>query len=228
MAKLNLDNFKNNARTTLTRQETQGIFKEHHNIQERIDINELFCDIKIRILDSDLQALRYSIETLGQIEPITVHRVGERYEILNGNRRLEVAKLLNQKDIAVNILHVENNDALFLPYLLNCTNSFDIIEVALYLQKLKREYNITDNIILEKLGLHVEKYSDLFSELKGDVLKDFNTHYDALLHKYFKLKDGAFDIEKNGINLKIAIDTSIADEVSRAEVYRLIHKLSNL
>lgn len=228
MAKLNLDTFKSNAKQTLTKQETQGIFKEHHNIQERVDISDIFSNINIRILDSNLQTLKHSIETLGQLEPITVHRVGERYEVLDGNRRIAVAKILNQKDIAVNIIRTEDDNALFLPYILNSFQGFDVIETAIYLQKLKREYNVSNEVILEKLGLHVEKYSDLFCELKSDVLKDFNAHYNALLHKYFKLKDGAFDIEKNGVNLKIAIDTDVADDVSQAEVYRLIHKLSNL
>ncbi len=228
MAKLNLDTFKSNANEAVAKQETQGIFKEHHDIHESVTLKNLVSTTTIRTLDSNLDALKHSIETLGQIEPIIVRQIGDSYEILNGNRRVAVAKALGFADISVDIIKASDRDALFLPYLLNTHEGFDLIEIAAYLQNLKENHNISNDIILEKTGLHVNKYSDLFSELKGATLQNFNTHYDALLHKYFRLKEGAFDIQKSGISLKIAIDTHKADDISQAEVYRFIHKLSNL
>ena len=228
MAKLNLDTFKSNASETIVKQETQGIVKEHHDIHESVTLDNLVSNTTIRTLNSSLNTLKHSIETLGQIEPIIVRRIDDKNEILNGNRRVAVAKELGFVDISADIINASDEDALFLPYLLNSHKGFDIIEIASYLQALKEKHSISNDTILEKTGLHVSKYSDLFSELKGDVLQNFNTHYDALLHKYFRLRDGAFDIEKSGINLKIAIDSSKADDVSKAEVYRFIHKLSNL
>ena len=228
MAKLNLDTFKNNASEAIVKQKTQGIFKEHHDIHESVTLDNLISNISIRTLDSNTDALKHSIEALGQIEPIIVRRVGEKYEILNGNRRVEVAKELGFVDISVDIINASDDDALFLPYILNAHEGFDIIEIASYLQNLKENHNISNDTILEKTGLHVNKYSDLFSELKGDTLQNFNTHYDGLLHKYFRLRDGAFDIEKGGVSLKIAIDSNKADDATKAEIYRFIHKLSNL
>ncbi|MEA3523518.1 MAG: ParB/RepB/Spo0J family partition protein [Campylobacterota bacterium] len=228
MAKLNLDSFKNNVSTKVEKQETQGIFKEHHNIQETLAIDELESKINLRLLDTDTDALKHSIETLGQIEPIVVRSLDGKYEILDGNRRLSVAKALGLHVISVNIIKASDSDALFLPYLLNAKEGFDIIEIASYLQNLKENHNISNETILKKTGLHVNKYSDLFSELKGDALQNFNTHYDELLHKYFRLRDGAFDIGKDGVSLKIAIDSTKANDATKAEVYRFIHKLSNL
>ncbi len=228
MAKLNLDTFKSNASEAIVKQETQGIFKEHHDIHKSVALDNLISPISIRTLTSNTDALKHSIETLGQIEPIIVRLVGEKYEVLNGNRRARVAKELGYIDISADIVNASDEDALFLPYLLNPHEGFDIIEIASYLQDLKEKHSISNETILEKTGLHVNKYSDLFSQLKCDTLQNFNTHYDALLHKYFKLRDGAFNIEKDGVNLKIAIDSDNADERTKAEVYRFIHKLSNI
>jgi hypothetical protein len=228
MAKLNLDTFKSNANEAVARQETQGIFKDHHDVHESVSIDALIAPTSIRLFEKDLSALSHSIELLGQIEPIIVRAVGDQYEVLNGNRRVAIAKSLGFLDISVDIIEASDSDALFLPYLLNSHEGFDIIEIAYYLQGLKEKHKLSNEMILEKTGLHVSKYSDLFSDTQGVTLQSFNDHYNALLNKYFKLRNGAFDIEKNGINLKIGIDTKKADEESKAEIYRFIHKLSNL
>jgi hypothetical protein len=48
------------------------------------------------------------------------------------------------------------------------------------------------------------------------------------LKKHFKLKEGAYHIEKSGVDLKIGIDTTSADRMTQAEVYKFIYRLSNL
>jgi len=228
MAKLNLETFKSNANKAVERQETHGIFKEQHDVHESVSIDTLIAPTSLRLFERDLSALSHSIERLGQIEPIVVREVGDKYEVLNGNRRVAIAKSLGFLDISADIIEATDSDALFLPYLLNSHEGFDIIEIAHYLQKLKEKHQLSDETILEKTGLHVSQYSDLFSETKGVTLQSFNDHYNALLNRYFKLRNGAFDIEKNGINLKIGIDTKKAGDESKAEIYRFIHTLSNL
>lgn len=228
MAKLNLETFKSNANSAITKQETHGIFKEHHNAHESVSIDALIAPTSLRLFEKDLSALVRSIELLGQIEPIIVRKVGDKYEVLNGNRRVAVAKSLGFLDISAEIIEASDSDALFLPYLLNSHEGFDIIEIAYYLQELKEKHQLSDETILEKTGLHVSQYSDLFSQTQSITLQSFNDHYNALLNKYFKLRNGAFDIERNGINLKIGIDTKKANDESKAEIYRFIHTLSNL
>ncbi len=228
MAKLNLDEFKNSANSALAKQETQGIFKEHHDVHESVSLTDLVSNVNLRLLKTDTKALKHSIETLGQIEPIIVRKVGNKYEVLNGNRRVEVAKALGFADISADIIQASDDDALILPYLLNSHEGFDVIEIAQYLKTLRDTHNMDEKEILEKTGLHVNKYTDIFYDAKGDALRDFNAHFDALLKKHFKLKDGGYNIETEGINLKIGIDTAASDASSQAEVYRFIYKLSNL
>ncbi len=228
MAKLNLDKFKSSASSALSKQKTQGIFKEHHDQHENIVLDKLTSRIKISLFPNDIQALKHSIESLGQIEPIIVRNVGDTFEILNGNRRIEVAKALGFVDILADIIEVSDEDALFLPYLLNSHKGFDVIEIAQYLNLLKVVHNIDDAKILKKTGLEVKAYKDLFYQDNGDGLKSFNAHFNALLKKYFKLKNGAFDITKSGIDLKIGIDAAKANDKTKAEVYKFIYKLSSL
>ena len=228
MAKLNLEKFKSNASSALSKKETQGIFKEHHDTHESVNINELSSAITIRLFETNSDALRHSIEALGQIEPIIVRRVGKKYEVLNGNRRVAIAKALGFADISADIIEVSDNDALFLPYLLNSHEGYDAIEIAQYLKRLQIRHHIDAPTILEKTGLHVDAYEELFCDETGTIIKNFNSEFEILLKKYFKMRDGEFDIEKNGIRLKVGIDSAKADDATQAEVYRFIHKLSNL
>ncbi len=228
MAKLDLDAFKSSANSALKKQETQGIFKEHHDVHESVPLDELVEGTTIRLFKTDLSALQHSIERLGQIEPIIVRKVGEQYEILNGHRRVAVAKALGFVDISADIIEASDSDAIILPYLLNSHEGFDVIEIALYLKTLRDSHGLSDAQILEHTGLHVDTYTDIFYDVQGDTLEDFNAHFDALLKKHFKLKDGGYHIEKSGIDLKIGIDTTTADTLTQAEVYKFIYRLSNL
>ncbi len=228
MAKLNLDEFKNSANSALAKQETQGIFKEHHDVHESVSLTDLVTNVNIRLLKTDTTALKHSIETVGQIEPIIVRKIDDKYEVLNGNRRVLVAKTLGFADISADIIQANDEDALILPYLLNSHEGFDVIEIAQYLKTLRDTHGMSEKSILEKTGLDINKYTDIFYDVKDDALKDFNAHFHALLKKHFKIKDGGYNIEMNGINLKIGIDSMKADAVTQAEVYRLIYKLSNL
>ncbi|WP_300368759.1 ParB N-terminal domain-containing protein [Hydrogenimonas sp.] len=229
MAKVNLEKFKSNAKSALSKKETHGIFKEQREKIETIPLNALENGIVIRLFERDLGALEKSIETVGQLEPIVVRRRGERYEVLNGNRRVEVAKALGFADIAAEVVDVDEQDALFLPYLLNAPESFDLIEIALYLQRLKQEHGIDDDTIAEKSGLKVADYKELFFDnSKGDPLTSFNEHFEALLKRYFRIIRDELDIEKGGVRLKIKVDKRAADDKTKAEVYRFIYKLSQM
>lgn len=229
MAKVNLEKFKSNAKSALSKKETHGIFKEQREKIETIPLNALENGIVIRLFERDLGALEKSIETVGQLEPIVVRRRGERYEVLNGNRRVEVAKALGFADIAAEVVDVDEQDALFLPYLLNAPESFDLIEIALYLQRLKQEHGIDDDTIAEKSGLKVADYKELFFDnSKGDPLISFNEHFEALLKRYFRIIRDELDIEKGGVRLKIKVDKRAADDKTKAEVYRFIYKLSQM
>ncbi|WP_457597001.1 ParB/RepB/Spo0J family partition protein [Hydrogenimonas sp.] len=228
MAKVDLSRFKQNAKRTLSKKETHGIFKHTSERIQTVPLEALRDGVKVRLFSKDLTPLQKSIETLGQLEPIVVRRVGEGYEILDGYRRVEVAKTLQKADIAAEIVEVEDGEAPLMPFILNAPESFDIIETALFLRRLHNEFAISEEAIYEKTGLKLADYKELFFDPGDEVLERFNAHFEALLKRHFRIVRGELDIEKNGVRIKVAMDNAQADARTKAELYRFIYKLSLL
>ena len=231
MAKLDLDQFKNNAESVIsTQKKGSGIFKkESMETITTVALDALDERLSLRVLPRDNTVLARSIKTMGQIEPVVVRQQGERYEVLDGTRRIAVAREAGRADIAAEIVDADYPDALFLPFLLNTPEGFDPLEIALYLQRLSIQEGVASGLIEEHTGLKVSQYKELFfTPGSGDLTEAFNAHFGALLHRYFKIKNGEIRIEKDGVTVALGIDETAADPVAVAEVYKFIHKLGNL
>ncbi|WP_456451995.1 ParB/RepB/Spo0J family partition protein [Hydrogenimonas sp.] len=228
MAKVDLSKFKSNAKKALSKKETHGIFKEATERIQTVPLESLEEGLKVRLFQKDLTPLKKSIESMGQLEPVVVRRKGERYEVLDGYRRVAVARELGKADIAAEILEVDDAEAPLLPFILNAPESFDIIETALYLRRLVKKFGMSEEAIYEKTGLKVSDYKELFFEPGDKLLENFNTHFEGLLKRYFRIVRGELDIEKNGVRVKVGMDNAQADARTKAEVYRFIYKLSLL
>ncbi|WP_201352993.1 ParB/RepB/Spo0J family partition protein [Hydrogenimonas urashimensis] len=230
MAKINLEKFKSNAKSALSKKETHGIFKEQGEKLETIPLSSLEKGVVIRLFEKEPASLVRSIKEQGQLEPIIVRKKGERYEILDGYRRVAAAEKLGRADISAEVVEAEAEEAPFMPYILNAPESFDLIEVVHYLHRLKKEFGFDDETIEKRTGLKVADYRELFFETEGaeGVLDAFNRHFEGLLKRYFRVIHGELDIEKGGVRLKLRIDGQEADEATKAEIYRFIYRLSRL
>ena len=228
MAKIDLQKFKNNAKSALSKKETHGIFKEQREKFETLPLSALVKEGSLRLDTTPPEALKRSIERVGQLEPIVVVREGEKYRVLDGHRRVAVAEELGHADIAAEVVEVEEKEALFLPYLLNAPESFDIVEKALFLRRLRNEAGMDDEEIREMCGLDPEAYKELFFDPGDNPVAAFNAHFEGLLQRYFRIVRGELDIEKNGVRLRLEVDPSKADERTKAEVYRFIYLLGQL
>ncbi|MDR0744743.1 MAG: ParB/RepB/Spo0J family partition protein [Holosporales bacterium] len=62
--------------------------------------------------DEKIQELKSSILQHGVLQPIAVRKIGNNYEIIAGERRWRAAKLAGLKEIPVNILTCDDNQAL--------------------------------------------------------------------------------------------------------------------
>ena len=163
-----------------------------------------------------------------QLEPVVVRKTGEGYEVLNGHRRVAVARATGRADVAAEVVEIADEEAPLMPYLLNAPESFDEIEIALFLRRLVKEHGMDEATIAEKTGLRPEEYKELFFDPREAPLTAFNAHFEGLLKRYFRIVRGELDIEKNGVRLRLEVDGDDADDATKAEIYRCIWRLSRM
>lgn len=115
--------------------------------------------------DPGLDDLARSLTRHGLMNPITVRVVGERYQLIAGNRRLRAAKIAGWSDIRVTVLDVNDTDARDLTIIENL-HRLDLtpIEEAVAIQAiididdppmddLRRRLGKTENWINSRLAL---------------------------------------------------------------------------
>lgn len=111
--------------------------------QPRTDFNE-----------STLEELADSIRTLGVIQPITVkHREDGKYLIISGERRYRASLSAGLESLPAYIREVDDQTLLEMSIVENIQRQdLNAIEVALSLQRLVEECNLTQDSLGERLG----------------------------------------------------------------------------
>lgn len=74
-------------------------------------IDDPIQPMRSNINDEQLYELAQSIKTVGLIQPITVRKNGERYEVISGHRRLAAFRLLGKEMIDAIIIEADNKSA---------------------------------------------------------------------------------------------------------------------
>lgn len=101
-----------------------------------------------------LEELKKSILQNGLIQPITVRRVNNRYELISGERRLRACKEIGLKEIPAYIIKVETKEAMLALSLIENIQreKLNAIEVATAYKRLMDECNLSQEEIAEKVG----------------------------------------------------------------------------
>ena len=104
--------------------------------------------------DSDaLQSLTESIATHGLLQPILVRPVGERYEIIAGERRFRASKMAGLTEIPAMIIEADNMKAAQLAIIENIQReSLNPYEEAEAYSSLIDDYRMTQEEVAEKIG----------------------------------------------------------------------------
>ena len=103
--------------------------------------------------ESALLELTDSIRRLGIIQPITVRKVGDRYQIISGERRFKASQLAGLKTIPAYIKETDDNGMLQMAIVENIQREdLDAIEVALSFQRLIDECKLTQESMAEIVG----------------------------------------------------------------------------
>jgi ParB family transcriptional regulator, chromosome partitioning protein len=104
--------------------------------------------------DNALEELAASIRVHGLIQPITVRRLHEKaYQIISGERRFRASKLAGLTEIPAYVRIANDQELLEMALIENIQREdLNAIEVALSYSRLKKECNLTDEVISQRVG----------------------------------------------------------------------------
>lgn len=103
--------------------------------------------------DESLAELSQSIRVHGVITPITVRKVGERYELISGERRLRASKLAGLREIPAYIRMANNNESLEMALIENIQREdLNAIDVALSYQALMDACKYNQDALSKQVG----------------------------------------------------------------------------
>jgi ParB family transcriptional regulator, chromosome partitioning protein len=123
---------------------------------ERIPLDQIEVNPKQPRRDFDEQALQelsHSIKLHDIIQPITVARVGKKFQLISGERRMRASKLAGLKDIPAYIRQVNDQELLELALLENLQReNLNAIEIALSYKRLMDECTLTQEEVADRMG----------------------------------------------------------------------------
>jgi ParB family chromosome partitioning protein len=136
--------------------------------QPRIDFNQ-----------EALEELKQSIKEKGIIQPITVRKVNDYYELIAGERRLRSAIEIELEKIPAYIIEVNSKEEMLeLAIIENVQREkLNPIEQALAFQRLITECNLTQDIVAQKIGKDRTTVTNLLRLLKlpGEIQNTVKT-----------------------------------------------------
>lgn len=120
--------------------------------------------------EDKLQELADSIIELGMIEPLVVARDGEHYTIITGERRWRAAKIAGLKEVPVIVRSFSSPKEKLAIQIVENLQREDLnpIEVAKGYQRLKEEFNATDDEVAKTVGKSRASVTNFIRLLKLD------------------------------------------------------------
>ena len=108
---------------------------------------------RLDFYESSLEGLAESIKENGLLQPISVRKNGNKYEIIAGERRFRACLMLGYETIDAIILDKTDDESANLALIENIQReNLNSIEQALAMKKLMEIDNLTQNELAEKLG----------------------------------------------------------------------------
>ena len=100
-----------------------------------------------------LNDLAQSIRNLGVIQPITLRKDGDRFEIISGERRFRASKIAGLETVPAYIRLVNDQELLEMALVENIQREdLDAIEIALTYQRLLEEIGMTQENLSQRVG----------------------------------------------------------------------------
>ena len=118
-----------------------------------------------KYFDEDaIEELSESIKQHGIIQPLTVRKMGESFELVAGERRLRAAKLINLETVPCNIVDITDSESAEIALLENLQREdLNYIEEAEAYYNLINDHNFTQDELAKRMG---KKQSTIANKLR--------------------------------------------------------------
>ncbi len=122
----------------------------------------------------ELDELSRSIKEKGIVQPIVVRKVGQKYEIVAGHRRVEASKSLGIKELPTVVRELNDRDAFTLALVENLQRKdLNPIEEAYAFKRLNEEFQLTYEEVAQFVGKDKTSVANTLRLLKlPDEIKD--------------------------------------------------------
>ena len=121
--------------------------------------------------EESLRELSSSIKELGVIQPITVRKIGDSFQLVSGERRFRASKLIGNKSIPAYIRTANDQEMLEMALVENIQRkNLDPIEVALSYQRLIDEIQLTQEELSVRVGKKRSTVTNYLRLLKLDPI----------------------------------------------------------
>lgn len=108
---------------------------------------------RLDFFDDSLKGLAESIKENGLLQPVTVRKNGDHYELIAGERRYRASKLNGAKDIEAIVLEKDDEESAKLALIENLQREdLNAIEQALAMRKIMELEDLTQSELAIKLG----------------------------------------------------------------------------
>ena len=154
---------------------------------------------RLDFYDDSIKGLAESIKENGLLQPITVRKAGNNYELIAGERRFRACQLIGQKDIEAIVLDKTDEESANLALIENLQREdLNAIEQAMAMKKIMKSEDLTQNELAARLGYKQSTVANklrllkLPEYIKKAIAKDVITerHARALLNvESSKLKE---------------------------------------
>ena len=108
---------------------------------------------RLDFYDDSIKGLAESIKQNGLLQPITVRKAGDKFELIAGERRYRACLLNGAKDIEAIIMESTDEESANLALIENIQREdLNAIEQAMAMKRIMASENITQNELAERLG----------------------------------------------------------------------------
>lgn len=158
----------------------QGILDDEAKQRMQTYLSEIFKEVEISQIqfnpyqprkqfeDKNIEELAESIKINGVIQPITLRKIGDNYQLISGERRIRAAIKAGLTKIPAFIIKVDEDYKLLEIALIENIQREDLnpIDLANGLKKLSEEFNLTQEEIAKRVGKDRSTITNLIRLLK--------------------------------------------------------------